>query len=40
MRNVGEGDAIILIVGGKEGYVGRDGRSVGGSSSDAPPGAP
>jgi mannose-6-phosphate isomerase-like protein (cupin superfamily) len=26
LRNVGEGDAIYLCVGGKDGYVGRDGR--------------
>jgi mannose-6-phosphate isomerase-like protein (cupin superfamily) len=26
MRNVGEGEAIYLCVGGKDGYVGRDGR--------------
>ncbi len=26
LRNVGEGDAVVLIAGGKDGYVGRDGR--------------
>jgi mannose-6-phosphate isomerase-like protein (cupin superfamily) len=26
MRNVGEGDAVYLCAGGKDGYVGRDGR--------------
>ena len=26
VRNVGEGDAIYLCAGGKDGYVGRDGR--------------
>ena len=26
MHNVGEGDAIYLCAGGKDGYVGRDGR--------------
>ena len=26
MANVGDEDAVILAVGGKEGYVGRDGR--------------
>jgi mannose-6-phosphate isomerase-like protein (cupin superfamily) len=26
MRNVGEGETIYLCVGGKDGYVGRDGR--------------
>ena len=39
MRNVGDGDAVILIVGGKEGYVGRDGRAVGESAHGGPPGA-
>jgi len=27
LRNVGEGDAVYLCVGGKDGYVGRDGRA-------------
>jgi mannose-6-phosphate isomerase-like protein (cupin superfamily) len=26
VRNVGDGDAVYLVVGGKDGYVGRDGR--------------
>ena len=26
IRNVGDGDAVYLIAGGKDGYVGRDGR--------------
>jgi uncharacterized cupin superfamily protein len=26
-RNVGEGDAVYVVVGGKGGYVGRDGRN-------------
>jgi len=26
VRNVGDGDAILLVTGGKDGYVGRDGR--------------
>jgi uncharacterized cupin superfamily protein len=26
IRNVGEGDAVYLCAGGKDGYVGRDGR--------------
>jgi quercetin dioxygenase-like cupin family protein len=25
-RNIGEGDLVLLIAGGKDGYVGRDGR--------------
>jgi mannose-6-phosphate isomerase-like protein (cupin superfamily) len=28
MRNVGEEDAVIVVVGGKGGYVGRDGQAV------------
>lgn len=32
MRNVGEGDAIYLCVGGKDGYVGRDGHAPEGES--------
>ena len=35
LRNVGAGDAIVVVAGGKDGYVGRDGRS-----ADAPPGGP
>ncbi|HXA54101.1 MAG TPA: cupin domain-containing protein [Solirubrobacteraceae bacterium] len=27
VRNVGEGDAVYLCAGGKDGYVGRDGRA-------------
>jgi mannose-6-phosphate isomerase-like protein (cupin superfamily) len=26
LRNAGEGDAVVLVAGGKDGYVGRDGR--------------
>ena len=37
MRNVGDGDAIIVIAGGKGGYVGRDGRPVEDSASKGPP---
>ena len=39
MRNVGETDAIVVVVGGKDGYVGRDGQAVGGDSHGGPPGA-
>jgi quercetin dioxygenase-like cupin family protein len=39
MTNVGDGEAIIVIAGGKGGYVGRDGQAVGQSSSGGPPGA-
>jgi uncharacterized cupin superfamily protein len=38
MCNVGEGDAVVVVAGGKDGYVGRDGRSPDGPS-DGPPGA-
>jgi mannose-6-phosphate isomerase-like protein (cupin superfamily) len=38
-RNCGELDAIVVVAGGKDGYVGRDGQAVGGSG-DGPPGAP
>jgi mannose-6-phosphate isomerase-like protein (cupin superfamily) len=40
MRNAGKGDAVVVIVGGKDGYVGRDGQAVGGTSTGGPPGAP
>jgi quercetin dioxygenase-like cupin family protein len=39
MRNTGEQDAIVLVVGGKDGYVGRDGQPVGDSPRGGPPGA-
>jgi hypothetical protein len=40
MRNVGDGDAIVVIAGGKDGYVGRDGQGVGGDpAAGGPPGA-
>ena len=45
MKNVGEDDAVILIAGGKDGYVGRDGRMPEGEENprgpgfDGPPGA-
>jgi mannose-6-phosphate isomerase-like protein (cupin superfamily) len=43
MRNVGQGDAVVIAAGGKDGYVGRDGRLPDGeesrSGSNAPPGA-
>jgi len=42
VRNVGEGDAMYLVVGAKEGYVGRDGRLPEGETraGGGPPGAP
>jgi quercetin dioxygenase-like cupin family protein len=39
MTNVGDGEAIVVIAGGKDGYVGRDGQAVGNTSSGGPPGA-
>ena len=39
MRNAGDEDAVVVIAGGKDGYVGRDGRPGDGGSSDGPPGA-
>ena len=39
IRNVGPGDAVYLGVGGKDGYVGRDGRPGSGAEVGGPPGA-
>jgi mannose-6-phosphate isomerase-like protein (cupin superfamily) len=40
VRNVGEGDAVYLCAGGKDGYVGRDGRMPDGDQRvSGPPGA-
>jgi uncharacterized cupin superfamily protein len=43
IRNVGSDDAVYLVVGGKDGYVGRDGRIPEGETSrfgpSGPPGA-
>lgn len=36
LRNAGETDAIVVIAGGKDGYVGRDGKSDEGASGGAP----
>ncbi len=38
MRNAGDEDAIVLVAGGKDGYVGRDGRAVGEDPRGGPPG--
>jgi mannose-6-phosphate isomerase-like protein (cupin superfamily) len=39
VRNVGEGDAVYLCAGGKDGYVGRDGRMADGEQRvSGPPG--
>ncbi len=40
LRNVGDGDAVYLCAGGKDGYVGRDGRMADGEQRvSGPPGA-
>lgn len=39
IKNVGDGDAIYVIVGAKGGYVGRDGRLPDGTTSRVAPGA-
>jgi mannose-6-phosphate isomerase-like protein (cupin superfamily) len=39
LRNVGSGDAIVVVAGGKDGYVGRDGQAVGENPRGGPPGA-
>jgi uncharacterized cupin superfamily protein len=42
VRNVGDGDAVYLCAGGKDGYVGRDGRLPEGderAGRQGPPGA-
>ncbi|MGN6373898.1 MAG: cupin domain-containing protein [Solirubrobacteraceae bacterium] len=40
VRNVGDGDATYVCVGGKDGYVGRDGRMADGEQRvSGPPGA-
>jgi quercetin dioxygenase-like cupin family protein len=36
IRNIGEGDAVYLVVGGKGGYVGRDGRLPEGETGRGP----
>ena len=43
IKNVGEDSALLVIAGGKDGYVGRDGKLPEGETSrfgsDGPPGA-
>ena len=39
LRNVGEGETVYLCVGGKDGYVGRDGRMPEGEERGARPSA-
>ena len=40
MRNVGDEDAVYVVVGGKDGYVGRDGRLPEGETSRFGPAGP
>ncbi|MGH2978788.1 MAG: cupin domain-containing protein [Solirubrobacterales bacterium] len=40
IRNAGEEDAVYVIVGGKDGYVGRDGRMPEGEQRSMPSGPP
>ena len=39
LRNVGDGDAVYVCAGGKDGYVGRDGVMLEGESRSKPPAA-
>lgn len=40
VRNVGDGDATYVCIGGKDGYIGRDGRMADGEQRvSGPPGA-
>jgi uncharacterized cupin superfamily protein len=38
LRNVGEGEAVVVVVGGKHGYVGRDGQAVDSAARPSPAG--
>jgi quercetin dioxygenase-like cupin family protein len=40
VRNIGEGDALYVVVGGKDGYVGRDGRAPDDETERSRPSAP
>jgi mannose-6-phosphate isomerase-like protein (cupin superfamily) len=40
LRNAGDEDAVFVIVGGKDGYVGRDGRMPEGEERSMPSGPP
>jgi quercetin dioxygenase-like cupin family protein len=40
IKNVGDTDALFVIVGGKDGYVGRDGRLPEGEERSRPSGPP
>ena len=37
VRNIGDTDAVVLVAGGKDGYVGRDGRLGEGETSRVSP---
>jgi mannose-6-phosphate isomerase-like protein (cupin superfamily) len=39
LRNAGDSEAVVLVAGGRDGYVGRDGRAVGDGPRGGPPGA-
>ena len=39
LRNVGGDDAVVLVAGGADGYVGRDGQAVQAPARGGPPGA-
>lgn len=39
MRNVGAGEAIVVVAGGRDGYVGRDGQAASDEPRGGPPGA-
>ena len=38
LLNVGGADAVVLVAGGADGYVGRDGQAVGAPARGGPPG--
>lgn len=39
IRNLGEADAVVLVAGGKDGYIGRDGQPVDEDTGSGRPGA-
>ena len=41
LKNVGQDTAIVVVAGGKDGYIGRDGQAVSANPhADAPPNSP
>jgi quercetin dioxygenase-like cupin family protein len=38
LRNIGDAEAVIVVAGGKDGYVGRDGHAVDVDGNPVPPG--